>query len=278
MGAGNQAEDLNAKLNRWEKYAKTNGQIKAEVEAAREQYNLVMRTLEGQQNDAINRILNRLEDLRKRKQGDKQRKKELPIEMKGLSSRETHLNKLMAELEQKIIAVQEKLGDACFVAGTPLLTPTGSKPIEQFQVGDEVLTRSEFDPDAPVVVQVVEKVFVTTGRVLNLHIGGQVIGTTSEHPFFVINKGWTPAGALKPGDQIASHDGQDGVVEEVFDTGEVQAVYNIRVAECHTYFVGCSGWGLTVWSHNACLILYRYVKVYYPNRNRKMCLSQSPKS
>src|SRR5205807_614531 len=35
---------------------------------------------------------------------------------------------------------------ACFAAGTPLLTPEGSKPIEEFRVGDLVLSRSEYHP------------------------------------------------------------------------------------------------------------------------------------
>jgi hypothetical protein len=28
-------------------------------------------------------------------------------------------------------------------------------------------------------------------------------------------------------------------------------VYNVRVAECHTYFVGCPEWGFSAWAHNA---------------------------
>ena len=39
---------------------------------------------------------------------------------------------------------------ACFAAGTPLLTPEGSKPIEQFRVGDVVPSSPEHDPAGPV--------------------------------------------------------------------------------------------------------------------------------
>jgi hypothetical protein len=28
-------------------------------------------------------------------------------------------------------------------------------------------------------------------------------------------------------------------------------VYNLRVADWHTYFVGCDEWGFSVWAHNA---------------------------
>jgi hypothetical protein len=54
---------------------------------------------------------------------------------------------------------------ACFAAGTPLRTPDGSKPIEDFRVGDWILSRDEFDPVGPVLSQRVEEVFVRTGRV-----------------------------------------------------------------------------------------------------------------
>jgi hypothetical protein len=40
-------------------------------------------------------------------------------------------------------------------------------------------------------------------------------------------------------------------VEEVEDTGEWETVYNLRVADFHTYFVGCDEWGFSVWAHNA---------------------------
>src|SRR5262249_4905919 len=39
-------------------------------------------------------------------------------------------------------------------------------------------------------------------------------------------------------------------VEGVTDTGEVTEVYNLLVAEYHTYFVGRREWGFSVWAHN----------------------------
>jgi len=97
----------------------------------------------------------------------------------------------------------------------------------------------------------VEEVFVRTGAVINLHVPGQVIRTTSEHPFFVYNVGWTGAGALRVGDMLRSHDGCWLPVEDVVDNGEVTTVYNLRVAEYHTYFVGSREWGFSAWAHNA---------------------------
>ncbi|MDW8244738.1 MAG: hypothetical protein RMJ88_16140 [Thermogemmata sp.] len=50
---------------------------------------------------------------------------------------------------------------------------------------------------------------------------------------------------------MRSHDGQWLAVEDVRDTGREEAVYNCRVAEYHTDFVGDEAWGWSVWAHNA---------------------------
>ena len=41
-------------------------------------------------------------------------------------------------------------------------------------------------------------------------------------------------------------------VEAVCDSGTIETVYNCRVAEYHTYFVGSADWQWSVWAHNAC--------------------------
>jgi Pretoxin HINT domain len=143
-----------------------------------------------------------------------------------------------------------KLGQSCFTAGTPLLTPDGSKPIEQFQVGDLILSRDEHDADGPVTVRRVVDTFTRIGPVLNVHVGGRIIETTREHPFYVDGNGWRTAHELQIGDVLLSHDGLRVAVEGVADSGKVETVYNLEVEEHHTYFVGAPEWGLDVWSHN----------------------------
>ena len=39
-------------------------------------------------------------------------------------------------------------------------------------------------------------------------------------------------------------------VEEVWDTGDWEVVYNVRVSDHHTYFVGEESWGWSIWAHN----------------------------
>ena len=133
---------------------------------------------------------------------------------------------------------------------TPLLTPAGSRRIDELQVGDLVLARDEHDLGGLVAPRAVEEVFVRFGRIMHLHVGGQVIRTTAEHPFYAENRGWTPAGELQVGERLATHVGGWVAVEDLLDTGEHERVYNLRVAEWHTYFVGAATWGFSVWAHN----------------------------
>jgi hypothetical protein len=43
-------------------------------------------------------------------------------------------------------------------------------------------------------------------------------------------------------------------VQEAFATGQLETLYNLRVAEYHTYFVGSPAWGFAAWAHNACRV------------------------
>ncbi len=139
----------------------------------------------------------------------------------------------------------------CFVAGTPLLTPDGAKAIEDFRPGDLLLSRDEYDPEGAVEARAVEEVFVRHGQVMYLVVADRRIGTTAEHPFWVRGKGWLPAGEIIAGDHLLGHDGRWSVVSAVERTEEFQTVYNIKVSDFSTYFVGCDEWGFSVWAHNA---------------------------
>jgi hypothetical protein len=114
-----------------------------------------------------------------------------------------------------------------------------------------VLSRDEHDADGPVEAKVVEEVFVREGLVTNLTVNGRVIRTTFEHPFSVWNRGWVPCGELRVGDRIATESGAWVAVEGVEHTSVWAPVYNIRVADYHTDFVGQDDWGFSVWAHNA---------------------------
>ncbi|NMO18195.1 hypothetical protein HPC49_11215 [Pyxidicoccus fallax] len=141
-------------------------------------------------------------------------------------------------------------GIGCFVAGTPVLTKEGLKPIEEVEAGDEVWARSDASGesgwkrvvhlkvthDKPVLDVVME---AEDGR-------SESIGATPDHPFWVEGRGWTQAGHLRPGMQVPSaHSGWLRVSRTTWrQAGET--VFNFEVEDFHSYFVG----GLSAWVHN----------------------------
>jgi hypothetical protein len=148
-------------------------------------------------------------------------------------------------------------GRACFTAGTPLLTPDGHKLIEDFKPGDWVLSAPEDNPEAPPEAKRVEEVFTNVAALLELRVGDRMIRTTAEHPFFVIGRGWTAARELMAGDRLRSHNERSVVLDKVVPLAEEVPVYNLRVADYHTYFVGGESWGFSVWAHNSNLCTVR---------------------
>ena len=140
--------------------------------------------------------------------------------------------------------------DTCFIAGTPILTPDGDQNIETFKPGDPILSRPENAPDYPVKVSTVEEVFELASRIVELKVAGQIIGTTEEHPFYIAGRGWVQAEELEAGDQLVGHNDELSTVESVTLTGRYETVYNLRVKQDRTYFVGKQSWGFSVWVHN----------------------------
>ena len=82
-------------------------------------------------------------------------------------------------------------------------------------------------------------------------MGGRLVRTTPEHPFFVAGKGWVEGGILAIGNLLCSRDGQIVAVEIVEDTGEYETVFNCRVGEWHTCFVGGEEWNSDLRAHNS---------------------------
>lgn len=76
-----------------------------------------------------------------------------------------------------------------------------------------------------------------------LHVStsdGETIDTTTNHPFYVEEKGWVAAGNLEIGDTLITADGDEVEVTdlELEKLAEPISVYNLEVADFHTYFVG----------------------------------------
>ena len=139
--------------------------------------------------------------------------------------------------------------NACFVAGTAVLTAVGSVAIEDIEAGDWVwATNPETGETA--LKQVVQTFENQSTELIYLTTSTETITTTPMHPFYVFQKGWVSAVDLRPGDILVSINGEYIVLEmvrhEILD--EPVLVYNFEVENFHTYHVG--GQGVLV--HNIC--------------------------
>ena len=160
-----------------------------------------------------------------------------------------------------------KGGLRCFVASTPVQMADGStKPIQQVQVGDQVLSRdpqtskeeaktATIERHAPSVVDITPH-DARTGK-------AETLTCTPEHPLYVQGQGWVEAGSLGIGTSIVSRAGPalqvTGLTWEKNKAQELAAgacssfggytVYNLTVEDDHTFFVGSAGGG--TWVHNS---------------------------
>jgi hypothetical protein len=85
---------------------------------------------------------------------------------------------------------------------------------------------------------------------VNVTMGGELLETTPEHPFYTADNEWVAAGDLEVGDDLRRADGSYGEVQAIEFIHQPQVMYNLTVAEAHTFFVGDGQWLV----HNICIL------------------------
>jgi len=130
----------------------------------------------------------------------------------------------------------DRVTHSCFGAGTPVRTIDGTRPIETLRVGDRVLSQ---DPKTGALsFQPVLAAFHNRpAPTLKVDLGGDTpVVVTAIHRFWRAGKGWAMARELKPGDVVRTLGGTARVVAVSDNT--VQPVFNLEVADGHSFFVG----------------------------------------
>ena len=81
-----------------------------------------------------------------------------------------------------------------------------------------------------------------TRELLHLQTSTGRIDTTSNHPFYVIGKGWVAAGDIETGDDISLAGSTTTVLGWEYEScDEAIIVYNLEVEDFNSYFVGPLG-------------------------------------
>ncbi|HEY0711176.1 MAG TPA: polymorphic toxin-type HINT domain-containing protein [Polyangia bacterium] len=137
----------------------------------------------------------------------------------------------------------------CFVAGTPVMTKAGLRPIETLEPGALVLSRDV--ATGAVVFKPIVRVHESRSRALVRLItqrpdgAHEAIETTASHPFLVAAEApteerWKDARTLIPGrDRLIGQDHQIPIIAAEFRAVS-RPVYNLEVADHHSFYVGHS--------------------------------------
>ena len=94
-----------------------------------------------------------------------------------------------------------------------------------------------------IAYKTVEETYINeTDELIHVHVNGEIISATPNHPFYVDKFGWILAKNLRAGDILVLSNGEFVVVEwvqhEILENPI--KVYNFEVADFHTYYVADS--------------------------------------
>jgi hypothetical protein len=145
-----------------------------------------------------------------------------------------------------------RMRGACFSGEMLLDVEGGKKRAEAIRVGDRLAARPELEPEGALAYKEVKEVFERWASIWEVEVGGQVLRTTGEHPFWVEGRrGWVSARELAVGDLLRTREGRLVAVSRVEATGSWERVYNWEVEDWHTYYVSADLDADGIWAHNA---------------------------
>ncbi len=152
-------------------------------------------------------------------------------------------------------------GFCSFTFSTQVMTDHGEKAIGKLQIGEKVEAynpnthKMELEPIVHVWIHtdndLVDLTMTTTIHAphsTTVTKKSEVVHTNQKHPFFTQEKGFLPVGQIKPGMHILRADGAYGVVTGWKIVPGAQTMYNLEVAQDHTFTVGDGEWVV----HNSC--------------------------
>lgn len=133
------------------------------------------------------------------------------------------------------IGVHNK-GGGCFPKGTLVSTPRGWVPIETLSPGQEVWAVT---PQEKLTPTRVEGLALARGTLLEVKVGGRVVGMTQEHPVALETGGFVEAGRVKEGQRVLVLGGE-GVrgapVDQIrWQNRKETLVLNLSVGAPHTF-------------------------------------------
>ena len=125
---------------------------------------------------------------------------------------------------------------SCFVAGTKVAVENGYKNIEDIKSGDYVYSYN-LDTNKKELKKVLETFIHQKDEIYTLKVNNQLIYTTEEHPFYVINKGWINTEKLNFDDKLLSIKTGPTNIQNISKRKSKTYVYNFEVEDNHNYLI-----------------------------------------
>ena len=146
--------------------------------------------------------------------------------------------KLIQETEMTTEQRPGAVGE-CLVAGTPVWTALGFRPVETLTTGDRVLCEDVQSRklEYRTVIQPTQRPPTPTFRIV---LNGETIQASGGHLFWVEGQGWTKTRDLKPNMQLRTANAVAAKVSTVRKANSVP-LYNLIVEGRSNYFVGGQG-------------------------------------
>ncbi|MBP5433034.1 polymorphic toxin-type HINT domain-containing protein [Ruminococcus sp.] len=155
------------------------------------------------------------------------------------AAKDGHYDLVVVRIVQLIIDIIS-LPATCFTGDTLVAVEDGQKRIDEIEVGDKVWAYDIFTGETELKEVLTVYVHDDVTEILHLHTTAGDVDTTTNHPFYVLGRGWVAAGDLKDGDEVFLIDGSTAYITgaELEQLAEPITVYNLEVADFNTYFVG----------------------------------------
>ena len=170
--------------------------------------------------------------------------------------------------EEEAVLAEEESGlqsantyTCSFTPSTVVTTSHGKQAIGTMHVGEQVLAynskmhKMELEPVEHVWIHtdndLVDLTITTTTHAPHSTVGkksNEVLHTTEKHPFFTLEHGFVPVQNLMLGMHVLQADGQIGVITGRKVVPGTKVMYNLEVAQDHTFTVGDGQWVV----HNSC--------------------------
>jgi RHS repeat-associated protein len=177
-------------------------------------------------------------------------------------------------------------GPCSFAPNTLVTTAQGEEPIGKLKVGEQVLAynpkmgKMELEPILHVWINhdhdLVDLTITTTTKGEHGKPAtrtSELVHTNQKHPFFTREHGFLPVGQIKLGMHVLRADGRVGVVTGWKVVPGTKTMYNLEVAQDHTFTVGSGQWVV----HNKCSSSdYKKLRTNLANDTRPVLSGQNP--